>query len=209
MNSFDPCYRPRQWCPDRLLRQLLDLQNAESSTAWIISFLAKSRAEKKEDILNTNGTIQDLQVANLFFIMCRQDAISKLRSQNSPRYSIDTPYRDIRLAIQKIISPNERVVTADRAKFLSVIQGGEESDGNFLAPLGEEARYSDFEKLKTATNPEDELVKVKFISDLRDHEVKLRLLDGIKAKQNNFDYRNDREIILQKSRHGFCKIFIR
>ena len=153
MNSFDPCYRPRQWCPDRLLRQLLDLLNAESATAWIMSFLAKSRAEKKEDKLNTNCTIQDLQVANLFLSMCRQDAISKLRSQNSPRYSIDTPYRDIRLAIQKFISANERVVTADRAKFLSVIQGGKASDGNFLAPLGEEARYSDFAKTQNSDQP--------------------------------------------------------
>ena len=31
-------------------------------------------------------------------------------------------------------------------------------------------------------NPEEKLVKIKFISDLRDPEAKLRLLDDIKAK---------------------------
>ena len=98
----------------------------------------------------------------------------------SPRNLIDTPYKDIRLAIQNYIS-KERVVTADKAKFLSLIQGVRESDDNFLARFREEARYCDFEKLKTAANPE-ELVKIKFISGLRGPEAKLRLLDGIKAK---------------------------
>ena len=53
----------------------------------------------------------------------------------SPRNLIDTPYKDISLAIQNYISPKERVVTAERAKFLSVIQGVGESDDNFLARL--------------------------------------------------------------------------
>ena len=144
--------------------------------------MAKCRAEKKEDKVNTDGTVQDLQVTNLFLSMCGQDAIFKLRSLMSPRNLIDTPYKDIRLAIQNYISPKERVVTAERAKFLSVIQGVGESDDDFLARLREEARYCDFEKLKTAANPEEELVKIKFISGLRDPEAKLRLLDGIKAK---------------------------
>ena len=163
-------------------RQILDLQNAESATAWIMSFVAKCRAEKKEDKVNNDGTVQDLQVTNLFLIMCGQDAIIKLRSLMSPRNLIDTPYKDIRLAIQNYISPKERVVTAERAKFLSVIQGVGESDDDFLARLRKEARYCDFEQLKTAANPEEEFVKIKFISGLRDPEAKLRLLDGIKAK---------------------------
>ena len=64
----------------------------------------------------------------------------------SPRNLIDTPYKDIRLAIQNYISPKERerVVTAERAKFLSVIQAVGESDDDFLARLREEARYCDF-----------------------------------------------------------------
>ena len=88
-------------------RQILDLQNAESATAWIMSFVAKCRAEKKEDKVNTDGTVQDLKVTNLFLSMCGQDAIIKLRSLMSPRILIDTPYKDIRLAIQNYISPKE------------------------------------------------------------------------------------------------------
>ena len=161
-------------------RQILDLQNAESATAWITSFVAKCRAEKKEDKVNNDGTVQELQVTNLFLSTCGQDAIIKLRSLMSPRNLIDTPYKDNRLAMQNYISPKERVVTAERAKFLSVIQGVGESDDDFLKRLREEARYCDFEKQKTAANPVEELVKIKFISGLRDSEAKL--LDGIKAK---------------------------
>ena len=130
----------------------------------------------------SDGTVQELQVTNLFLSMCGQDAIVKLMSLMSPRILIDTPYNDIRLAIQNYISPKERVVTAESAKFLSVIQGVGESDDDFLARLREDARYCDFEKLKTASNTEEELVKIKFISGLRDLEAKLLLLDGIKAK---------------------------
>ena len=66
-------------------RQTLDLKNAESCTAWIMSFVAKSRAEKKEDEVNSNGTIVDLQVTNLFLSKCGQDALLKLRSLMSPK----------------------------------------------------------------------------------------------------------------------------
>ena len=163
-------------------KQFLDLQNVESATAWIMSFVAKCRAERKEDRVNTDATAQELQVTNLFLSMCGQDAIIKLRSLMSPKIFIDTPYKDIRLAIQNYVSPKERVVTAERAKFRSVIQGVGDSHNDFLARLREEARYCDFEKLKTAANPEEELVKIKFISGLRDPEATLRLLDGIKAK---------------------------
>ena len=74
-----------------------------------------------------------------------------------------------------------RVVTAERAKFLPAIQDVGESDDNFHARLREKSRYCDFEKLKTAANPE-EWVKIKFFSGLRDPEAKFSLLDGIKAK---------------------------
>ena len=66
-------------------RQILDLQNAESATALIMSFVAKCRAEKKDDKVNNDGTVQELQVIKLFLSMCGQDAIIKLRSLMSPR----------------------------------------------------------------------------------------------------------------------------
>ena len=109
---------------------------------------------RREDNVNTDGTVQDLQVSNLFLSMCGQDEIIKLRSLMSPRIFIGTPYKDIRLAIQNYISPKQRVVTAERSKFRSVIQDVWEYNDNFLARPREEARYCDFKKLKTAANPE-------------------------------------------------------
>ena len=91
------------------------------------------------------------------FCMCAQDAIIKVRSLINRQNLIDTAYKDIRLAIQNNISPKEKVVTAERAKLLSVIQGAGEPDDNFLARLREDVRYCDIEKLKTAVNTEEEL----------------------------------------------------
>ena len=104
-------------------------------------------SRKKEDKIKTNDTVQDLQETNLFLSMYGQDAFIKLRSLIRPRNLIDTPYKDIRLDIQNYISPKERVVTAEKANFLSLIQGVGESDEDSLARL-KEARYCDFEKLK-------------------------------------------------------------
>ena len=72
-------------------RQLVDLQKAESATEWIMSFVKKCRAEKKKDKINTDGTVQDLQVTNLVLSMCGQYEIIQLRSLVSPRNLIDTP----------------------------------------------------------------------------------------------------------------------
>ena len=85
-------------------RQTVDLQNAKTCTAWIKFFVAKCRAEKKEDKVNTDGTIVDHQVTNLFLNTCSQDACLKLRSLMSPRNLLDTPFKEIRQAIQNYIS---------------------------------------------------------------------------------------------------------
>ena len=110
-------------------------------------FCREMRAEKKEDKINTVGTVQDLQVTNILLSICGQNAIIKLRSLISPRNLIETSYKDIRLSIQNCISPKEKVVTTLLANFLWVIHGVGESD-DFLARLGlrEEKRCCDFEK---------------------------------------------------------------
>ena len=100
----------------------------------------------------------------------------------SPKRLLDTPFKEIRQAIQNYISPKEIVERAERAKFLSIVQGVGEFDDDFLARLREEAIYCDFENIETVTNPEEELVKDKSISGLRNPEAKFRLLDGIKSK---------------------------
>ena len=85
-------------------RLILDLQNADFCTAWIVSFVAKCRTEKKEDELNNDSTIVDLQVTNLFHNKCGQDSFLKLRSLISPKKLLNTPFKEIRLVIQNYIS---------------------------------------------------------------------------------------------------------
>ena len=132
-----------------------------------MSFATKCLAEKKEDKINTDGTIQDLQVINFVLSMCGQDAIIIFRSLMSRKNLIGVLYKDVRSVIQNYVSPKERVVTAEKAKFLSVIQGLGKSDEDIRA---------------RRRDPVRELGKIKFISGLRDSEAKHRLVDGIKAK---------------------------
>ena len=141
-------------------QQILNLQIAEYCTAWIVSFMAACRAEKKEININAYDTISDPQITNLFLSMCGKDALLKFRYLMSPKKQLDTLFNEIRLVIQKYTSPKERVITAERAKFLSVVQSLGESHHDFLARLSEEARYCDLRTLKTVTNPDDDLLKI-------------------------------------------------
>ena len=126
-----------------------------------MSSVPKCRAERKDDKINKDGTIVDLQVTNLFLSMCGQDASIKVRSLMSPKKLIETPYKDIRSAIQNYVSPEERLIPTERAKFLSDVQGVGESDDDFLARRREEARYCEFGTLEKVTNLDKALVKIK------------------------------------------------
>ena len=53
------------------------------------------------------------------------------------------------------------------AIILSAVQSNGESVDDFLARLGEDARYCDFQKLKALTNPKEELVKMN-LSQIRE-----------------------------------------
>ena len=55
------------------------MQNQLLRRSWL--FLAKSRAEKKEDKINTDGTVQDLQITKLSLSMYGNDVIIKLRRE--------------------------------------------------------------------------------------------------------------------------------
>ena len=121
------------------------LGSTECRISYCVDFVySEMSSREKGDKINNDGPVQDLQVTKFSLSMCGQDAIIILRSPNTPRNLIDTPYNDILLAIQNYISPEERVVTAETFKFSSVIQGVGESDDNFLTRHREEARYCDF-----------------------------------------------------------------
>ena len=62
-------------------RQFLDLQNAVSAAAWIISFVHQYRAEKKENNISTDGPIQDSQLTISFFVWA-----GKVKSLNLGAY---------------------------------------------------------------------------------------------------------------------------
>ena len=85
-------------------RKTLAIQNAESATAPH-AFVAKYGAENKEDKINNDGVLVDWLVTNLFLSRCGQHAINKISSLMSSRSLIDTSYKDIRWAIQNLVSP--------------------------------------------------------------------------------------------------------
>ena len=94
-----------------------------------------------------------------------QDALPKFRNLMNPQKLLDTPFKGIRVLIEIYIFPKERIITARRAKFEPDVQGVGDSDYNFLVCQREEARYCDFQTLKTVNSSEEELVKLNLSQD--------------------------------------------
>ena len=71
------------------------------------------------------------------------------------------------------MKPQERLVVAERTGFLQMSQGGEEAETEYIARLGEAARYCKFVDLKSSPDPEAKMIRLQFVTGLRDSEEKL------------------------------------
>ena len=160
-------------------RQILDINSAESSTAWVVFFLAKNRKDNLVDKHRNDVTILDLQLTNIFHSICGQDPQLRLKSLLSPKNLSETPLGS---KSKNCNSRKERPTMSERTNTQSVVQGVVESDDKFLARLKEVACYCDCQSLKTVANPQEEMINIIFISVLRSPEEKLKFEDGIKTK---------------------------
>jgi hypothetical protein len=91
------------------------------------------------------------------------------------------PFAEINTTLLNYMKPSERLIVAERTIFLSVEQGHEENEADFLARLREAARHCKFGQLKTCDDPEAELIRLRFIAGLRDKEIKLKLLEQLRT----------------------------
>ena len=162
----------------------LDLTSPDDALAWLEGFKAKGRTEKKVDIeadATQNPPVQrDYQLTDYFLSKCGINAIKKLNSLVAPNRLSDLKFDQIERHIETYIKPRERLVVAERTNFLSTSQKPDENAEDFLARLREAARYCDFGKIKTAPDPEAEMIRLRFIAGLHDSESKIRLLESLR-----------------------------
>ena len=93
-------------------------------------------------------------------------------------------------AVQNYVSSKKRVIPSERGQFLSVVEGVGESADDLLA------------RLRCTL-----LVKIKFISGLRDSEAKLRLFDGIRIKSTMILSKMTKSLQFRCPQQGLLRVF--
>ena len=110
----------------------LDLNNKEEADCWLMAFEAKMKIKEAEDKDGNEKTHPDYQITNYFISLCGQDSLKKLCAIVSPKQLPDMKFSDIKKEIQMLIHPRDRLLVAERIKFLAIEQAHEESEVNFL-----------------------------------------------------------------------------
>ena len=146
--------------------KLLNLDDPDLAAAWLIQFEAQSSIDTSIDDENKRKL--------LFLSKCGVEAIAKLKDLLFPADINAATYEDFKVAIDRVIKPKGRLVIAERIRFLEMRQLSDESPNDFLTRLHSLAPSCSFVQLKN--DPEQELIKLVFLTGLSSPELKLRLL---------------------------------
>ena len=153
--------------------KLLDLDNPDLATAWLIQFDAQIRIDAVDDIEKKKL---------LFLSKCGVEAIAKLKDLLFPADIDRASYEDIKAAIDRVIKPKGKLVIAERVRFLEMRQLSDESPIDFLTRLNSLASSCSFAQLKN--DPEQELIKLVFLAGISSPELKLSLLYHLRIKSD-------------------------
>ena len=114
--------------------------------------------------------------------ICGLESLEKVQYIIAPKEIESTPFEDIKLAIERFVLPKSNVTIIERANFYSLKQEQSEKEIDFLIRLREKATYCDFDSLKSAVNPADEMIRAAFIAGLRNPKTKAKILGNLCQK---------------------------
>lgn len=166
----------------------LDLTNSIRAKLWLTAFSARARSKKWNDTLALEATATveavdaDLQITDNFISVCGLNALELIGGIVAPRKMEDMPFADIRVAIERFLEPQAKLVVAERAKFYQCVQSVDESVSKFVAKLRKQAECCAFAELKHVDDPCEEMVKMGLIAGLRDTDIKRKVLEAFQSK---------------------------
>ena len=124
----------------------------------------------------------DLQITYNFILVCGLNALELIGGIVAPQKIEDLPFADIRVAIERFLEPQAKLVVAERAKFYQCVQSVDESVSKFVAKLRKQAECCAFAELKHVDDPCEEMVKMGWIAGLRDSDNQRKVLEAFQSK---------------------------
>ena len=157
----------------------LNLLEASRAMVWFTSFNAIARAKKWED------TEDKKEKTDNFIACCGLSALEKIISIVSPEKLENMNFATIEETIKKFLEPEKRLIVAERTKFYNAKQKNDEKITQFVARLRDLAKYCEFDQLKTAKSPEEEMIKIAMIAGIFKKEHQTKLLVKLQSEDMN------------------------
>ena len=151
----------------------LNLNDNESALAWLDIFEASCR----------HGEIDRKDQRDYFISLVDIDAYLKIKTIVAPKDVSAMDFTDIKKILKDYLTPRKKLIIAERARFFEAKQLDGESAGDYLQRLRKISQYCDFDNLRG----EEDIVKLKFISGLRDCSIKQKILEANIAKELNLN----------------------
>jgi hypothetical protein len=142
----------------------LDFDNPDATDCWFVQLEWKLHAKGLEK-----------QVTYLFFSKCGIPVLRKLKSLARPNSLEKMEYAVIKKLILHYIHPSKRILITDRTNFMVKYQKNNESELDYLTTL----KHASLTLKDKHYQPKTELIKMKFVSGLRDSNLKLKLLEHL------------------------------
>ena len=172
---------------------ILDLDQAEAATAWLIAFNAKARAKGWKDD-DGNGKM----ITDNFLAECGIAVLQKLRFIVAPEKPENMKFSAIESALERYLRPKKRLVVAERTRFHLLRQLPEETIMDFTIRLRRAAQYCEFDNLKSKdAEPTEEMMLIGLVAGLHDAKIQERVLDKIQATDGKLTVQQVQEFVQQ------------
>ena len=159
--------------------QELNLNDSNSALVWIKSFKAIGRAKKWKDDKDS------LEITDNFMGTCGLASLTKIMSIVAPLNVEDMPFADIEQAITSYLQPEKRLLIAERTKFYDERQKPTETITEFVARLREKSKFCEFDELKKAKSPQEEMIKMATVAGMFRKENQARVLEKMQMQDMN------------------------
>ena len=153
----------------------LDLNDKTAAKLWLLAFAAKARAKKWTDNEDSK------EIADNFISTCGVKALACVVNVLSPLKIEDLTFSEIQVKINSYLEPKKKLVVAERAQFYARKQMVGESVSQFVVALQEAAENCEFDKLKVATDPCQDMIKMGLIAGLRNVDFKIKVLEKFQS----------------------------
>ena len=147
----------------------LDLNHNESALAWLDIFEATCR----------HFNIDDSKQNDYFLSFLDVEAYLKLKTIVAPKDVTSMSFDDIKVILKDYLTPRKKLVIAERSCFFEAKQLDGECAAEYIQRLRKMSQYCEFDKL----SGEEDVVKLKFISGLRDNGIKQKILEANISKE--------------------------